>query len=70
MGLCRVTIEMVIEGDLVDATHVVDLMLDAGFFQDAINDHDADDTNAGPLRVRSAVIQTAQEDAAAQGQAP
>ena len=41
-----------IEGKAADAYHVVDSLLDAGFFQDAINDHDAD---AGDLHVTSAV---------------
>lgn len=50
--LTTVTVVLEIEGDPADALHVVDALLDAGFFQDAINDHDAD---AGPLHVKSAV---------------
>lgn len=50
----RVTlvIELEIDGDPSDAFDVVDGLLDAGFLQDAINDHDRD---AGPLHVVSAV---------------
>ena len=51
--LTTITIALDIKGTPEDAQHVVDSLLDAGFFQDAINDHDAD---AGPLHVKSALI--------------
>jgi hypothetical protein len=44
----KITIELEIDGDQADAEHVVDALLDAGFLQDAINDHDFD---AGALHV-------------------
>lgn len=53
----RITVTLEIEGDPADAQWVVDKLLDAGFFQDAINDHDVED--AGPLHVTSATAQIA-----------
>ncbi len=50
----RIIVELDIEGDRVDAAEVVDRLLDAGFFQDSINEHDVD--GAGPLHVKSAII--------------
>jgi hypothetical protein len=47
-----ILVRLVIEGEGYDASHVVDALLDAGFFQDAINDHDCD--AAGPLHVVTA----------------
>lgn len=49
----KITIELEIEGDAVDAYHVVNEILDIGMLQDAINEHEAD---AGPLRVTSATV--------------
>ena len=51
--LTTITIALDIKGKPEDAQYVVDNLLDAGFFQDAINDHDAD---AGPLHVKAALI--------------
>ncbi len=53
MATTKIVIELEIEGDPRDAYHVVDRLLDAGFFQDAVNDHDVEDT--GVLHVKSAV---------------
>lgn len=50
----RLRIDLEVEGDEQDALHVVDTLLDAGFFQDAINEHDVED--AGELRVKSIVV--------------
>jgi hypothetical protein len=47
------TVVLEIEGSEVDARYVVNELLDAGFFQDAINEHDCE---AGLLRVKSAVV--------------
>lgn len=51
--MIRLIVELEIEGDEKNAYAVVDDILDGGVFQDAINDHDGD---AGPLRVKSAVV--------------
>jgi hypothetical protein len=51
--MATITITLEIDGYQSDAEHVVDSLLDAGFLQDAINDHDAD---AGPLHVTAATI--------------
>lgn len=55
----RITVVLDIEGDANDASHVVDSLLDAGFFQDAINEHDVDD--CGELHVTSAIVTTTEE---------
>jgi hypothetical protein len=47
----RVIVTLELLGDPASAQHVVDAVLDAGVFQDAINDHDCD---AKPLRVLAA----------------
>jgi hypothetical protein len=49
----KVVIHLEIEGSAADAYYVIDGILDAGFLQDAINEHDAD---CGVLHVRSAVV--------------
>lgn len=54
VAITTLTVVLEIEGDPTDVLHVVDSLLDAGFFQDAINDHDVDD--AGPVHVKSAVV--------------
>lgn len=54
--LTKILIELEIDEQTPgDARFVVDSILDAGVLQDAINDHDSD---AGPLRVVSAIIPT------------
>lgn len=50
-------IRLTIEGDPDDAQRVLDDLLDAGVFQDPINDHDCDE--AGPLHVLSAIARPA-----------
>lgn len=50
----KILIELIIDGDASDAHHVVDMILDAGLLQDAINEHDCDD--AGPLHVTNAIV--------------
>jgi hypothetical protein len=52
MNLTKIRIDLVICATASDALHVVDALLDAGFLQDAVNDHDAD---AGPCRVMTAI---------------
>lgn len=51
--MATVLIVLEIEGSQSDAFAVVDALLDTGFLQDAINDHEVED--AGPLRVTSAL---------------
>ena len=46
-----ITVELEIRGKKGDAFYVVDSLLDAGFFQDAINAHDCD---AGKVHVEAA----------------
>lgn len=53
------TVILEIEGPEEDALAVVDALLDAGFFQDAINDHDVE--GCAKLRVKSAVVRTGGE---------
>lgn len=38
--MTKIIIELEIEGDVDDAFHVVDKVLDAGVFQDAINEYE------------------------------
>jgi len=52
----EVHVVLQVRGSAGDTLHVVDALLDAGFFQDAINEHDVDD--AGDLHVVSAVVRT------------
>lgn len=52
--MATIVIRLEVEGDPSDALHVVDSLLDAGFLQDAINEHDVDD--AGELHVTSALV--------------
>lgn len=52
-----VIVKLEIDGSASDAFHVVDSLLDAGFFQDAINEHDVED--CGPLHVTSAMSEAA-----------
>lgn len=58
MKRVHITIAMTIdtEGDVRDVSQVVDAVLDAGQFQDAINQHDND---AARMRVRGCAITTA-----------
>lgn len=51
---CKVAIEIVLDGEPSDAVSVVDRVLDAGIFQDAINDWEVDGTC--PAHVKSATI--------------
>jgi hypothetical protein len=52
--LTRILVQLEIEGDPTDAYDVVDAVLDAGQFQDAINEHDLE--GCGPLRVVVAAV--------------
>jgi len=56
---CDVVVKLKVRGAEQDALHVVDALLDAGFFQDAINDHTVD--GCGPLHVKVAVVRGAEE---------
>lgn len=54
MTFCRVAVELEIQGSADDAFTVIDGLLDNGFFQDAVSEHDHDE--AGPLLVTSALV--------------
>lgn len=63
--MARVIIELEVDGDLDDATYVIDEILESGLLQDAIADHDFD---AGDVNVTSALVRGVEDDEPTEGE--